>query len=247
MFSTLIVADPCPLADRLEATLRLEWPIGRFQRVADGATAARRVNGDIGLVIVDRGIGSRDALDTLAEIRRRSTVPVLVVSDGSGCSDREDLLALGADEFVGRSFSPIELLARVKAVLGGYAAADDREPPSADTGYLALDIVGRRARVGDRTVRLTWPELRLMCCLIAAEGRVVPLRLLAARLWNDDENATAYLRVYMRRLREEIEADPDVPRILLTERGVGYRLVVPEMGSEAPISAPKGPDLVDRL
>lgn len=86
-----------------------------------------------------------------------------------------------------------------------------------------------------------------MSCLIAGEGRVVPLRSLTARLWNRDENATAYLRLYVRRLREEIEADPDLPRYLLTERGVGYRLIVPEMGREPPRSATMGSCLVNRL
>lgn len=249
MLTTLIVADQPLLADRAEAALRLGWPMGVFQHETKGSSAAAAVNDDIGLVVLDLGIESRDALDALAVIRRHSAVPILAISEDARGSDREQSLGLGADELVRRSFSPIELLARAKAIVGHHRASsvDDRLPASCDGGGLALDVAARRVRVGDATVRLSRPELILMSCLIAGEGRVVPLRSLTARLWNRDENATAYLRLYVRRLREEIEADPDLPRYLLTERGVGYRLIVPEMGREPPRSATMGSCLVNRL
>lgn len=227
MFTALIACDRPSVAERVEATLRLQWPAGIYRREDSGTEAAKVVREDgLDLIVLDLGVRTGDALDAIAAIRRRSTVPILTIDAAPEGADWERGVALGADEYVPRSFSPIELLARTKAVMGRgseHAVVVDWKRVL-DVASLSDDAAERiRALTAD--VCLTWPELTLLRRLVVENGRVVPVRTLAALLWDHDEDATAYLRVYVRRVREKIEPEPNSPRHLVTGRGIGYCFV----------------------
>ncbi len=226
MFSVLIACDCPDMIERVAATLRFEWPSGVYRPCDSGMAAAEAARaGGLDLIVLDLGLRSQDAL---AVIECRSTVPILAIDGDSRGNDWEHGVALGTDEYVARPFSPIELLARTKAVVGrrgrGESGVDWPGLPNID--FQSGDAI-EQIRALTASACLTWPELRLLRRLVLANGRVVPVRMLAALLWDHDQQATAYARVYVRRLREKIELDPDSPRYLVTERGVGYRFVPP--------------------
>ena len=147
--------------------------------------------------------------------------------------DAERALSLGADEYVVTPFCALELLARATAVvhLSQATAPTSGWPPTFDDGFLAIDPQDGRARRAGVPVSLSRPELSILTHLIRHPGVVVPFRTLLVNLWGHDrEDETAYLRVFVRRLREKIERDPDSPRYVVGERGLGYRFGVYDGG-----------------
>jgi two-component system KDP operon response regulator KdpE len=129
-----------------------------------------------------------------------------------------------------KPFGPLEFLARARAVIQPHGAKTGVEEPLAyEDGCVSLDFVAGRASVRGAPVCLTRVEASVLRMLVASRGRIVPYRRLLALLQAPvDDDATGYLRVYVRRLRERIEEDPDSPRYLVSERGVGYRFTCSE-------------------
>lgn len=232
MLKTLIVEDDRDIAELVELTLQMQWPGGSCLRASDGArglTSAREEDPD--LVLLDLGLPEMDGFDVLREIRRFSSVPLIVITARGDEMERVRGLELGADDYVVKPFSPLELLARAKAILRrcDQDASGGVHLAKFDDGYLSLDFPRHRAWVGQSPVYLTATEFKLLAHLVRNRGFVVPHRALLAKVWGHEyEDATDYLRVYIRRLREKIEPNPDVPRYLQTERGIGYRFVQPD-------------------
>jgi len=229
MLSALIVEDDGEIADLIELTLQMQWPGGSCSRVGDGQSAVTLARSqDPDLILLDLGLPTMDGLDVLKEIRRFSKVPLVVVSARGEEIERIRGLELGADDYVVKPFSPLELLARTKSILRRCLdqKASISGQPTVDDGYLRIDFARHQAEVDRTPVYLTATEFRLLAVLVQNHGFVVAHRVLLARVWGHEyEDSTDYLRVYVRRLREKIERDPDTPRYLLTERGVGYRFV----------------------
>lgn len=233
MFRALIVEDDGDIADLIELTLRMQWPGGSCSRVGDGQSAVTLVRSqDPDLILLNPGLATQDGLDALKEIRRFSMVPIVVLIKKGEETERIRGIELGADEYVREPFSPLELLARALATvrprLNQRAPTDSQM--SFDDGYLAIDFSHYQAAVADRPIYLTAAEFRLLSILVRNRGCVVAQRSLVAHVWGYEcEAATDFLRVYIRRIREEIEPDPDAPAYLITERGKGYRFVSPDV------------------
>lgn len=180
------------------------------------------------LIVLDLGLPDRDGLEVLGALREWSRVPVLVLSVRNREDEKVRAFDLGADDYVVKPFGMAELLARIKAALRRRV---EREAPTPlfRVGGLEVDLARRIVRVNDAEVRLSPKQYRLLQILVANAGKVVTHRQLLSEVWGvvhrDD---VQYLRVFIRKLRSRIEADPARPRYLLTELGVGYRLRTPD-------------------
>jgi two-component system KDP operon response regulator KdpE len=177
------------------------------------------------LAIVDLALPDADGKEVIRHIRAWSPMPIVVLS--ARVQEREKVAALdaGADDYVTKPFGVGELLARVRAALR-HAVRSAAPGQRLQLGDVKLDLQARRATRGAADVHLTPIEFRLVACLARHLGMVVTHRELLTEVWGPTHAAdTHYLRIYMKQLREKLEADPVRPRHFLTEVGVGYRLV----------------------
>jgi two-component system KDP operon response regulator KdpE len=176
------------------------------------------------LVVLDLGLPDRDGFAVLERLREWSRAPVIVLSVRSREAEKVRALELGADDYVVKPFGMPELLARIRAALR--RAADTAEPvPLFRVGGLEVDLVRRLVRLDGAEVRLSPKQYRLLQILVAHAGKVVTHRQLLTAIWGTAHaEDVQYLRVFVKKLRARIEADPARPAYLLTELGVGYRL-----------------------
>jgi two-component system KDP operon response regulator KdpE len=180
------------------------------------------------LVVLDLGLPDRDGFEVLAALREWSRVPVFVLSVRSREVEKVRAFDLGADDYVVKPFGMPELLARIKAALRRRLEA---QSPQAvfRVGGLEVDLARRVVRVDDAEIRLSPKQYRLLQVLVSNAGKVVTHRHLLNEVWGAvHRDDIQYLRVFVRKLRSRIEADPARPRYLLTELGVGYRLRTPD-------------------
>src|ERR671915_1221280 len=200
------------------------------------ATAARalelaeQIEPDI--VLLDLTLPDGDGRDICRALRRRSSVPILMLTARGTEADRIVGLELGADDYVVKPFSGAEVIARIRAILRRSTAppaTDDAPPGPVTIGGLHVDVAARRARLGGAELQLSRKEFDLLAELIRNAGRVVTREQLMDRVW--DENwfgSTKTLDVHIRWLRQKLGDDPADPRYLHTVRGVGFRFTAPE-------------------
>lgn len=183
------------------------------------------------VVVLDLMLPGIDGFAVCQEIRASSSVPIIVLSAKGGDTDKIQALDFGADDYLTKPFSMGELLARVRAALRRSGGAQAGAEPVFRSGNFALDFVRRRVTLGDREIRLTPTEYSLLKVLISHAGRVVTRRQLLAEVWGATYHQEAhYLHVYISQIRRKIEEDPNHPRLIISEPGVGYRF---EASSEA--------------
>jgi two-component system, OmpR family, response regulator VicR len=186
----------------------------------------------IDLMILDLSLPGQDGLSFCRRVRARWQFPILMVTARGESADKVVGLELGADDYLTKPFEPRELLARVRAQLrrvGEYNAAEAR-PDVIELGRLVIDVDRRDAFLDRRPAGLTDREFELLHLLARHRGKAMNKDYLFETVWGyDAELATKALAVYVRRLRQKIEADPDNPCYLLTVRGFGYKLVNPDV------------------
>ncbi len=193
-----------------------------------GAALRTAVAAQPALVVLDLGLPDREGFEVLAALREWSRVPVLVLSVRNREAEKVRAFDLGADDYVVKPFGMPELLARIGAALRRRV---ERETPAPvfRVGTLEVDLVRRVVRVSGAEVRLSPKQYRLLQTLVANAGKVVTHRQLLSEVWGAaHRDDVQYLRVFVRKLRSRIEADPARPAYLLTELGVGYRLRTPD-------------------
>ena len=179
------------------------------------------------LVILDLGLPDIDGLDLLRQMRQRdASLPIVVLSSRGDEAGKVAALDLGADDYVTKPFGMDELLARMRAALRHQLQVHG-ERPIFRTGDLSVDLVRRIVKVADREVKLSPKEYDLLRVLVQHAGKVLTHKFLLGELWDSLTDAQ-YLRVYVRQLRQKIEADPERPHFVLTETGIGYRLRAPD-------------------
>ena len=175
------------------------------------------------LIILDLGLPDIQGLDLLRTIRgRHEGVPIVVLSSRGDEAGKVEALDLGADDYVTKPFGMDELLARMRAALRHQLQVHG-ERPIFRVGDLSVDLVRRIVKVRDTEVKLSPKEYDLLRVLVQHAGKVLTHKFLLGELWDDLTDAQ-YLRVYVRQLRQKIEADPERPQYVLTETGIGYRL-----------------------
>jgi len=180
------------------------------------------------LAIVDLGLPDMEGIDVIRRLRQWSSMPIIVLSARVQEQAKVEALDAGADDYVTKPFGIGELLARVRAGLR-HAVRGASGDTRIVLGPAVVDLERRTARRGDDEVRLTPIEYRLLAALAKHAGLVATHRQLLGDVWGPThESDTHYLRIYMKQLRDKLEAEPERPRYFLTEPGVGYRLRVDE-------------------
>jgi two-component system KDP operon response regulator KdpE len=227
----LVIDDESQIRRFLRAGFELE---GFAVREAADAAAGLRAAAlqPLDLVILDLALPDLDGSQVLERLRAWSSVPVIVLSVRSNEAEKVRLLELGADDYVVKPFGMAELLARARAALRRHTRGSAGESV-VQIERLRIDFSTRTVTVDDARLTLTPKEYRLLQVLAQHAGNVVTHQHLLKEVWGRPHmHDTHYLRIFVRKLRQKIEADPNRPRILLTELGVGYRLGLTTEASE---------------
>jgi len=178
------------------------------------------------VVLLDLGLPDMDGLVVLQRLREWSHVPVLILSVRDGPEDKVTALDAGADDYVTKPFDSTELLARLRAIQRRVPFGT--EDPYFQAGHLAIDFNTRTVTVDGREVKLTATEYALLKALAQHAGKVVTHKQLLREVWGPNaENQSQYLRVYVTHLRKKIEIPSAPEKLLKTESGIGYRLILP--------------------
>jgi two-component system, OmpR family, KDP operon response regulator KdpE len=176
------------------------------------------------LIILDLALPDLHGMEVLDRIRSWSNVPIIILSVLSNEEDKVRLLQAGADDYVVKPFGMAELLARSEAALRRYFKSA-AENPIVTAGPLSIDLVSRTVSLNKSRIKLTRKEYGLLHILAMHVGLVVTHDQLLKEIWSGNQHENIqYLRILVRKLRQKIEADPNHPRLLVTESGVGYRL-----------------------
>jgi two-component system KDP operon response regulator KdpE len=225
-FTVLVIEDEPPIRRLLRTSLTAaDYRIVEAADAAAGLSALATEKPDV--VILDLGLPDRSGLDVLTEIRKKSNVPVVVLSARHDERSKVEALDIGADDYVAKPFSMAELMARLRAALR-HAFQAQGELPAFVSGDLAVDLVRRRVLRAGQEVRLSPKEFDLLRHLVMHAGKVLTHRQLLREVWGPAHSEEVqYLRVFIRGLRQKLEADPARPQHILTEAGVGYRLQLP--------------------
>jgi two-component system, OmpR family, KDP operon response regulator KdpE len=176
------------------------------------------------VVVLDLGLPDLSGQEVLRRFREWSNVPVLILSVQDDEAGKVAALDAGADDYVTKPFNTSELLARLRVALRH--AAKQEESVVFQAGKLVVDLTTRRVTVNGCELKLSATEYNLLRFLVRHAGKVLTHRQILREVWGQghDEH-THYLRVYVAHLREKIEVNPSQPTLILTESGVGYRLV----------------------
>ena len=223
----VLIEDEAQIRRFLRATLTGQgYRLFEATTGADGLVEVASRQPDV--VIVDLGLPDLDGLEVIRRLREWSAVPVIVLSARGQERDKVTALDAGADDYVSKPFGAEELLARIRVALRHAAGASHEGCDAAFTvGDLQVDQLRRQVTVRGAEVKLTPIEYKLLTTLVRHAGKVVTHQQLLREVWGPShDDQSHYVRVYMAHLRHKLEAEPARPRYLLTEPGVGYRLVV---------------------
>lgn len=192
---------------------------------ADGTEALKRAEEDVfDLVLLDITMPGPDGFAVCQAIRQRSAMPIIMLSARGQEKDKVKALDLGADDYITKPFGIEELLARVRSVLRRSQQDVGSSAPLV-IGDLTINFEERRVTRNGEEIKLTPTEYELLVQLARSAGKVLSHTILLQRVWGPEYGGESdYLWAYVRRLRRKIEVDPEHPRYLLTESGVGYRL-----------------------
>lgn len=175
------------------------------------------------IVLLDLGLPDQDGAEALRELRTWSSVPVIILSVRNAEEEIVRLLDAGADDYVVKPFNTGELIARMRVAIRHHA--QPTSPGTFVSGRLSVDMQDRSVKVAGETVKLTPTEYGLLRLFVQHAGRILTHRQILREVWgpNTDEE-TNYLRVYITGLRKKLEENPQMPQLIVTEPGVGYRL-----------------------
>lgn len=223
--SVLVVDDEPPIRRFLRNSLAVQnYRIIEAEDGKSGLELLKREAPD--LVILDLGLPDIDGVEVIRRIRASSKVPIVVLSSRGDERTKVEALELGADDYVTKPFGIDELVARLRTALR-HGFHEQGQEPVFHIGDLAVDLIRRRVSVGGREVKLSPIEFDMLRLLVRHAGKVLTHQQILREVWGQTADVQ-YLRVYVRQLRRKLEADPERPRHIVTEPGVGYRLQVVE-------------------
>ncbi|HEX7067708.1 MAG TPA: response regulator transcription factor [Candidatus Limnocylindria bacterium] len=227
--AVLLVDDDLTLLSVLSRRVERAGYVTRT--AASGPAALKQLESDWpALMVVDLMMPGMDGFELCRRVKQLADLPIIVLSAVDASEAKVSALELYAEDYVTKPFDPDELVARIQRVLR--RASIGSPQISLDGGDVEVDLATRRLTTPVGTHQLTPTEARLLQVLAASVDRIIPTDELLSRVWTDADGADpSYLWVTVRRLRRKLEIDPDNPRYLLTERGIGYRLV---SGAAAP-------------
>jgi len=222
--TALVIDDERQIRRLLRVVLESEYQVFESENARQGLLdiASRRPD----VVLLDLALPDLDGTEVLKRLREWSRVPVLVLSVREGADDKVAALDNGADDYVTKPFQSRELLARLRAIQR--RAMVGLGEPLFQAGHLAIDFTSRTVTVSDKEVRLTATEYALLRVLAQHAGKVITHKHLLREVWGPNaEEQSQYLRVYMTHLRKKIEIARAPMKLIRTETGIGYRLVLP--------------------
>ncbi len=221
----LIVEDEPQMMRFLRTTLTAQgYSVEEAATCREALVAATTWNPEV--ILLDLGLPDGDGIDLSRQIRGWSRVPIIVISARGREEDKVAALDAGADDYLTKPFGANELLARIRVALRhAVQSATGSDSAVLEIGGLYVDLARREVRVGTRQIHLTPIEYRLLVLLAQNAGKVLTHRQILKEVWGPPYvNETHYLRVFMTQLRRKVEPDPNRPKLLITEPGVGYRL-----------------------
>jgi two-component system KDP operon response regulator KdpE len=226
----LIVDDDRSIVEAVTIGLQFQWQDAQVASAPDGDAGLRRFN-DLrpDVTLLDVNMPGLNGFEVLQRIRVISDAPVLLLTARGDEMSKVRGLELGADDYLVKPFSHLELFARIKAVLRrAELPAPVSAAPSFVAGDLAVNFESREVTVNGEPVRLTPTEYKLLYQLVRNAGRVLPFDMLLSKVWGEEYRGDLdYLKTYISRLRRKLGDDAENSRYILTERQVGYRFVRP--------------------
>ncbi|MCK8467434.1 response regulator transcription factor [Microbacterium sp. KSW4-16] len=224
----ILIADDDP---QILRALRITLTAKGYDVVtaSDGAAAiAAAIDHHADLFLLDLGMPKLDGIEVIHGIRGWSAAPILVVSGRAGASDKVEALDAGADDYITKPFAVEELLARIRALTR--RVPQEEALPLVRLGDITIDLaarsVSRESSDGNRQIRLTPTEWQMIDILIRNAGKLVTRQTLLTAIWgNEHIEDTGYLRLYVSQLRKKLEDTPSEPVHIITEPGMGYRLL----------------------
>ncbi len=225
----LVVDDEPDVIESVRIGFTLQWREIDVLGAVNGETGLDAVEHEKpDIVLLDIGLPDLDGFEVLRQIRTFSDVPVVMLTAHDDSMDKVKGLELGADDYVTKPFNHLELMARVKAVLRRLdMPAPASRAPSFRSGELEVDFEHQEVRLRGQRVDMTPTEYKLLYHLVRNAGHTLQHGTLLAKVWGRDYvDEVDYIRVYIRRLREKLGDNPEDPRYIRTERGLGYRFMV---------------------
>jgi DNA-binding response OmpR family regulator len=226
----LVIEDDPGIIEVVSLCFQLRWSGTSVISAESGSQGLELVETESpDVVILDIGLPDMDGYSVLKEVRRFSDVPVLMLTVRGEDTDVAKGLEMGADDYITKPFSHIELIARVQAVLRrsqGLAVTDEERPFS--SGKLSVDFSRNEVLLDGEPIKLTSTERKLLYHLIRNEGRILSHESLLTKVWGDTYvDARDLLRVHIQHLRQKIEDNTEAPNIIVTEHGIGYKFIRP--------------------
>lgn len=223
----ILVVDDEPAIRRLLKTSLTSQNFA-VEEAEDAAAALAHIqHNPVDVLLLDLGLPGMDGFEVIRRIRAAgSALPIIVLSVRADEAGKVKALDMGADDYVGKPFGIEELLARIRTALR-HRLQQEGEKPIFKTGDLTVDLVRRIVTAGGQEVKLTPREYDILRLLMAHAGKVLTHKFILNSVWGADGDVQ-YLRIYIRTLRQKIEANPEIPALILTEQGVGYRLKAPQ-------------------
>ncbi len=240
----LIVDDDKSITEAVTIGLQFQWQDAEVHTAGDGEEGLRTfldVSPDV--TLLDVNMPYMNGFELLQKIREVSDAPVLMLTARGDEMSKVKGLEMGADDYLLKPFSHLELFARIKAVLRrADLPAPTSSAPSFQSGEVTVNFDSREATVAGKPVKLTPTEYKLLYQLVRNAGRVLPFEMLLSKVWGDEYRGDMdYLKTYISRLRKKIGDDSENPRYILTERAVGYRFARAAPTSSTP-PTPRSPD-----
>ncbi|MDO9362619.1 MAG: response regulator transcription factor [Sphingopyxis sp.] len=219
----LIVDDELHIRRLIHAALaRADYAIVEAENAREAMDRLRDERPDI--ILLDLGLPDRDGLELVPLIKQQSDTTLIVVSARDATEEKVAALDLGADDYLTKPFDTDELLARVRVALRNRLTRDGGNL-SLTVGDVTMDMIARTVTKGGKEVHLTPKEYAVLAQLARFPGRVITHNQIMNEVWpHEHEHHVEYLRVLVRTLRQKLEADPQQPRIICNELGIGYRL-----------------------
>lgn len=220
----LVVDEEPDVVKVVTMSFRMQQPTWEVISAEDGPQALEMIERERpDIVLLDIGLPEMSGFEVLKTIRRFSDVPVIMLTVRDDEVSKVQGLELGADDYVTKPFSHLELLARVRAVLRRAQSLPSVHEQPFVSGDIEVDFVRRQVKVRGQVVDLTGTEYRLLYHLVRNAGQVMTHEALLARVWGREyTDEISYLKSYINRLRSKLERDPRHPEYILTEYGVGY-------------------------
>ncbi len=228
MYNILVVDDDKEIANAIEIYLSREGY--NIIKAFDGEEAIRKVNeNEIHLIILDVMMPKKDGLQTLEEIRKSKTIPVIMLSAKSEDYDKISGLDLGADDYITKPFNPLELIARVKSNIRRYVdfgnVTQKKDGNILKSGDLRIDDDSKKVVVDGKEIKLTATEYNILKFLLKNKGKVFSISQIYENVWNEESyGAENIIAVHIRHIREKIEINPKEPKYLKVMWGIGYKI-----------------------